>query len=112
MTFGELDRRCSSVALQLLELEVGVEDIVPVYFEKSKWAVVAIVGVIKAGAAFVLMDAGFRIDLLRKVCHTVEARVILSSHPCLPAAEDWSSRWCVSTLVGRIQALCKLCSNT
>ncbi|GES59582.1 acetyl-CoA synthetase-like protein [Aspergillus terreus] len=87
MTFGELDRRSSLLALRLLELGVGPEQIVPVYFEKSKWAVVAIVAVVKTGGAFVLMDANFSMKILHRVCHTVGARVIVSSRECQPTAQ-------------------------
>ncbi|PKX95422.1 acetyl-CoA synthetase-like protein [Aspergillus novofumigatus IBT 16806] len=87
MTFGELDRRSSLLALRLLELGVGPEEVVPVYFEKSKWAVVAIVAVVKTGGAFVLMDANFSMKTLHLVCHKVDAHVIVSSRECQPTAQ-------------------------
>ena len=87
MTFGELDRQSTLVALRLLETGVGPEEIVPVYSEKSKWAVVAIVGVIKTGAAFLLMAAGTPKNVLHRLCHTVSARVMVSSPDCQPTAQ-------------------------
>lgn len=51
LTRGELDEAVSRLALHLLNRGIGVGSKVPVLFNKSKWAVVAILAIIKAGAA-------------------------------------------------------------
>jgi non-ribosomal peptide synthetase component F len=51
LTYQELDERASRVASHLIELGVGAEVIVPLCFDKSKWNVVAMLGVLMAGGA-------------------------------------------------------------
>lgn len=51
LTRGELDESVSRLAQHLLNRGIGVGSKVPVLFNKSKWAVVAILAIIKAGAA-------------------------------------------------------------
>lgn len=56
LTFGEVDRLLLNLAVNLAELGIGPEVFVPLCFEKSKWAVIAIIGVIKAGGAYTFLD--------------------------------------------------------
>ncbi|PIG81413.1 nonribosomal peptide synthase [Aspergillus arachidicola] len=64
MTYGELHRRSSALAVQLAE---------------SKWAVVALLGVIKAGGAFVLIDISYPLKRIRAICQSVSAKVAVVS---------------------------------
>nr|POE51972.1 apicidin f synthase [Quercus suber] len=52
-TYAELEQMSTSLAVHLCGLGVGVESLVPICFEKSMWTVVAMLAVMKAGAAFV-----------------------------------------------------------
>lgn len=50
LTYAELARRSNRLARYLVvALQIGPESLVPVCFYKSKWSVVAILGVMKAG---------------------------------------------------------------
>ncbi|TVY84950.1 Nonribosomal peptide synthetase [Lachnellula suecica] len=51
MSYEELDTLSTQVAQTLSSRGVKREDIIPMCFEKSKWAVVAMLGIIKAGGA-------------------------------------------------------------
>lgn len=53
MSYKELDARATSLARRLIHYGIQPESLVPLCFEKSMWAVVAMIGVLKAGAAFV-----------------------------------------------------------
>nr|AET79204.1 lysergyl peptide synthetase subunit 2 [Claviceps paspali] len=64
---------------QLRDLGVGAETFVPVLFEKSRWAVIAMVGVMRAGGAFALLDPTHPPGRLRGICDDMAARVIVSS---------------------------------
>lgn len=55
-TYNELDGLSTRLAHRLGLLGVGPEILVPLLFEKSRWTPVAILGVIKAGGAFVLLE--------------------------------------------------------
>ena len=51
MTYAALDRASSILALRLQDMGVGPEVFVPLAFSKSKWNIVAMMGVMKAGGA-------------------------------------------------------------
>jgi non-ribosomal peptide synthetase component F len=55
-TYEELDRCSDRIAHYLVSMEVGPESMVALCFEKSRWAIVALIGVIKAGGASVFID--------------------------------------------------------
>ncbi|KAL2373486.1 nonribosomal peptide synthase SidD [Blastomyces gilchristii SLH14081] len=77
MTYQDLDALSWRVQARLSALDVGSGSIVPLLFEKSKWAVVAMLGVLKAGAAFVALDSTYPKKRLRDICEDVEADVII-----------------------------------
>nr|UVI57902.1 non-ribosomal peptide synthetase [Aspergillus elegans] len=79
LSYGKLDALSTGLALHLRQRGVGPEVFVPLLFDKSKWTVVAILGVLKAGGAFLLLDPSFPKDRLQTICNQVNARVILAS---------------------------------
>ncbi|GKT87879.1 non-ribosomal peptide synthetase protein [Colletotrichum tofieldiae] len=56
LSFTELDRLADSLASHLTGLGVKPDSLVPICFDRSKWAVVTILGILKAGGAFVPLD--------------------------------------------------------
>ncbi|POY33488.1 non-ribosomal peptide synthetase [Mycobacterium kansasii] len=56
MTYAELDGRANALAAQLQRLGVGADGIVPVLLDRSTELVVALLGVLKAGGAFMPLD--------------------------------------------------------
>lgn len=56
ITYGELNRRSNQVARLLLELGVSRCEPVGTYLDKSPEAVIALYGILKAGAAYVPLD--------------------------------------------------------
>jgi amino acid adenylation domain-containing protein len=56
MTYAELDRRADVLAHRLQRLGVGPDSIVAVLVERSEDLVVAVLGVLKAGGAFMPLD--------------------------------------------------------
>nr|APA19546.1 leualacin synthetase [Hapsidospora irregularis] len=79
LTYAELDCLATGLALQLVEREVGKEDIVPLYFEKSMWTTVAMFGVLRAGAAFVLLDPSLPQKRLEEIMRQTKATMVVSS---------------------------------
>ncbi|KXS98356.1 hypothetical protein AC578_4676 [Pseudocercospora eumusae] len=80
LTYGELDRLSSRLALHLRSLDMLVrEQVVPVCFEKSKWTLVALLAVLKAGAAFTLIDATSPRERADQICQQTNATLILVS---------------------------------
>ena len=79
LTFSELDEHATRLSRYLSRLGVGPETIVPFCFEKSMWAVVAILGIMKAGGACAPLDPFHPRARQMSVVDQVNATVILTS---------------------------------
>ncbi|KAF7553294.1 hypothetical protein G7046_g7134 [Stylonectria norvegica] len=77
--FGELDAAASTVARELIACGIRPGQMVPLLFEKSVWAVVAMLAVLKAGAAFVPLEWTQPFERLQKVAAQVDATIVLAS---------------------------------
>lgn len=81
LTYDELGRFATELASRLVQLGLGTTTgrIVPLCFEKSMWTSVAMLGVLKAGGTFVLLDPYQPEFRLQSVVKQVEASIVLSS---------------------------------
>ncbi|WPB04508.1 uncharacterized protein RHO25_009154 [Cercospora beticola] len=79
LTFRQLDHLSGRLACYLRDLSVSCEDFVPLVFEKSKWHVVAMIAVLRAGAAFVPLDPSNPSERLRDIVAQLQPKVILTS---------------------------------
>ena len=79
MTYSELDEYSSRMAFNLHQLGVGPEEMIALAFSKSAWAVVAMLGVLKAGAAFVMLDPTNPPKRLQEVIRRIRAKVLVTS---------------------------------
>jgi len=62
LSYRELDTRANRLAHRLRELGVGAESLVGVWMDRSADMVVALLGVLKSGAAYVPLDPAFPAD--------------------------------------------------
>ena len=79
LTYGELDKLATRLAGRLVDLGVGPDVLVPLCFEKSMWTTVAILGVLKAGGGFVLLDPSLPEQRLQAIVRQVKGSLLLSS---------------------------------
>lgn len=81
MTYSEMDEASSRFARHIMEAVPSIkpEVFVPLCFLKSMWQPVAMLAVLKTGAAFVTLDPSHPMDRLRSIVQDVGARVVLSS---------------------------------
>ncbi|KAA8577032.1 hypothetical protein EYC84_007048 [Monilinia fructicola] len=82
LSYQELDDLSTRLARSLIVESSDSKisgTIIPLYFKKSKWMPVAQLGVMKAGASSVALDASLPIGRLRSIIEQVEPRLILSS---------------------------------
>ncbi|PTB57225.1 hypothetical protein M431DRAFT_551549 [Trichoderma harzianum CBS 226.95] len=91
MTYKELDDLSTKLAFRLVDEGVVANQIVPVCFEKSKWATVSMLGVLKAGGGFVLLDSALPEQRLATIVKQVNPRVLLSSGTNLSLATRLAS---------------------
>ena len=80
VSYSELDRLSADLAARLLHDASGlVGDFVPILMEKSKWVAVAMVAVIRTGAAFVLLEPAHPMSRLHGICQRLNAKWIIAS---------------------------------
>jgi amino acid adenylation domain-containing protein len=79
LTYAELEQASNNLAHRLLTLGVGAGTIVPVCFEKSRWTVVGVLGIMKTGAAIALMDPSQPLARLQAIVEQVNTHVIVTS---------------------------------
>lgn len=85
LTYDELNRRANQLAHYLRGLGAGVETRVGLHLERSLELVIAVLGILKAGAAYVSLDADYPLE--RKVYMLDDAAVSV-----LITQEDLSDR--------------------
>jgi amino acid adenylation domain-containing protein/non-ribosomal peptide synthase protein (TIGR01720 family) len=80
-TFQELDRLATSLAHHLVDMGIGPEPetFVPLCFEKSAFTIVAMLAVLKAGAAFVPIDPAHPVARLQEIVNDIGASLVLCS---------------------------------
>ncbi|KAL8983821.1 MAG: hypothetical protein Q9205_002043 [Flavoplaca limonia] len=79
LTYSTMLSLSTRLSHQLARLGVGPETYVPICFEKSLWAVVAILGILQAGGAFVPLEPTHPDDRLKFIISDVDAKFILTS---------------------------------
>lgn len=78
MTYAELDRRAAAVARRLRARGIGPESLVGLYMERSTDMVVGLLGIVKAGAAYVPLDPDYPADRLDFMSRDASIRVLVT----------------------------------
>ncbi|PHH81423.1 hypothetical protein CDD82_813 [Ophiocordyceps australis] len=95
LTYSELNTLATRLAGLLVDHGVGSQvPLVPLCFEKSMWTTVAILSVVKAGAAFILLDPSLPEQRLLSIVQQVKGSLILTC----PSAKALSSRLANQTI--------------
>ena len=79
ITYRELDDHCSKLAHHLCSLGVFPEVFVAISFEKSLWAIAAMLGVMKAGGAYVALDPSHPRNRLETIIGDTKATIVVTS---------------------------------
>ncbi|GAB7185417.1 amino acid adenylation domain-containing protein [Kitasatospora sp. Ki12] len=86
LTYGELDRRSQRTAARLRELGVGEGSVVAVCLDKSPELITTLLGIWRAGAAYLPLDPGHPADRLAyQVADAGAALVVVDERRPLPA---------------------------
>jgi amino acid adenylation domain-containing protein len=84
LTYAELERRTGALAAELARLGAGPDVRVGLFVERSLEMVIGILGILKAGAAYVPMDTAYPPERLAFMLSDSGARLVLT-HGSLPA---------------------------
>src|SRR5207302_1993334 len=86
LTYGELRRRAEDLGGRLAALGVGPEAVVGVCVERSPELVVALLGVVAAGGAYLPLDPAWPAERLAQLIAGAGARVVVSDGSVAEAA--------------------------
>ncbi|QOV35581.1 amino acid adenylation domain-containing protein [Streptomyces ferrugineus] len=91
LSYGELDARAARLAALLRRRGVRPGALVGVHLERSAEMVVALLGALKAGAGYVMLDPDFPAERLRGMAADARVAVVVSRRGCqqpLPSVES------------------------
>ena len=79
VSYADLDQLTDTLANFLRSHGVGPESKVPMCFEKSIWAIISMIGIMKAGGCFIPMDPNHPYDRRQGLMEQLEANILLVS---------------------------------
>jgi amino acid adenylation domain-containing protein/non-ribosomal peptide synthase protein (TIGR01720 family) len=91
LTYGELDKRSDLLARYLVYIGIKKEALIPVCMERSTDMIVGILGILKAGAAYVPLDPSYPEERISYILKNTDAGLVISnsaSSQVLPELED------------------------
>ncbi|MGI5163169.1 non-ribosomal peptide synthase/polyketide synthase [Spirillospora sp. CA-253888] len=88
LTFAELDARADAVAARLAAMGAGPESVVALAMPRSADAVAAILGVLKAGAAYLPLDLEYPAERLRLMLEDARPACVLTTGTAAPLVPE------------------------
>jgi len=79
LSFAELDTRSNQLARHLLALGVGTDQVVAVLLDRSPQMIIAMLAILKAGAAYLPLDPDLPISRLRFMLKDSQTQILLTS---------------------------------
>jgi amino acid adenylation domain-containing protein len=79
LTYDELNRRANMVAHHLLRSGIGPESLVAIYVERSLEMIVGLLGILKAGAAYVPLDPAYPRERIAFMLDDAQVAAVLTT---------------------------------
>lgn len=81
LTYAELDVKSGQLARILKErCRVQAEDLIVLHTERTEWMIIAILGVLKAGAAYVPVDPTYPVSRIEYILEDSQSKLMLSDN--------------------------------
>ncbi|KAK3385753.1 hypothetical protein B0H63DRAFT_473533 [Podospora didyma] len=103
LTYEQLEEEATKLAHHLVDAGVGSHSVVPVVMEKSRLAPLAMLAVLKSGAAFVPIDA-LELSMIQPIFERLNSRVAIASEHAAPVLGNLFDKVVILTdeLMGRL----------
>ncbi|WP_155514788.1 non-ribosomal peptide synthetase, partial [Pseudomonas corrugata] len=98
LSYAELDNRAQAVARALRAVGIGTDDIVPVCMERSVDMVVALLGIVHAGAAWLPLDPELPAGRMAFLIEDADAKVSLTQARWLSRLPAGHQAWTLDSL--------------
>lgn len=99
LTYRQMNEQANRVAHYLLDnMNIGTGSRVAIYLEKSFAQITALLGVLKAGAAYIPVDGGLAKDRVRFILKDSDAQLIISSDELLKDLQSPIPYFCIEDL--------------
>jgi amino acid adenylation domain-containing protein len=92
LTYGELNRRANQLAHHLRTLGVGPDVLVPICVERSLEMVIGLLGILKAGGAFVPLDPAYPKERLAFMLKDSQVPVLLTQERLVTGLPEHDAR--------------------
>jgi amino acid adenylation domain-containing protein len=92
LTYAQLETLSTQLALYLVHCGVIPGANVPICFEKSKWPIIAMLAVMKAGGVFIPLDPSHPLTRRQLLVKELEAGMVLVSPSTAPLCENLAAR--------------------
>lgn len=79
LSYSELNRRANQLAHYLLKQDAGAEQVIAICLQRSVEMVVALLATLKAGAAYLPLDANYPADRLAYMLQDANVRILIAS---------------------------------
>lgn len=92
LTYSELESEAYSLSMKLLHIGAQKGSLVPIFSDKSRWAIVALFAVMKIGATFVLLDTGLPQQRLHTMLNKIGSSILLATESTFPRAQSMADK--------------------
>jgi amino acid adenylation domain-containing protein/non-ribosomal peptide synthase protein (TIGR01720 family) len=78
-TFKEIDEKSSKLATYLItRYNIENDQLIPLIADRSEWMIIAILGILKSGAAYVPIDPNYPIERINYILQDASAKVVIT----------------------------------
>ena len=88
LTYRQLEEKSNQLANYLRSKEIKKEELVPVCLERSPDLIIAILGILKSGGAYVPIDPEYPAERIQFMLQDTGARLLLSNRECLDKLDN------------------------
>jgi amino acid adenylation domain-containing protein len=89
LTYKQVDEQSERIAQYVQSLGLGNEDVVSILIPRSKWMVVASIGVLKAGCAYQPLDPSYPAERLNFMMQDANAKLLIADEELRPIVNEY-----------------------